>query len=142
MRHRVNGRWPCKRTALVLRDGQVGGGTRAHAGAIRCSAWLQATWTQPVDIVRWDALLRSEVEAYSVVVLEAGVVPQERCEAVLVALRGVAGRRIFEVANPTLVAAASAPDSLADGVWQIGRAPDRTSVTNAHLECRHLPEKK
>src|SRR3546814_14167447 len=109
MRHRVNGRWPCKRTALVLRDGQVGGGTRAHAGAIRCSAWLQATWTQPVDIVRWDALLRSEVEAYSVVVLEAGVVPQERCEAVLVALRGVAGRRLFAVVNPTLVAAASAP---------------------------------
>src|SRR3546814_15869497 len=91
MRHRVNGRWPCKRTALVLRDGQVGGGTRAHAGAIRCSAWLQATWTQPVDIVRWDALLRSEVEACSVVVLEAGVVPQERCEAVLVALSGGGG---------------------------------------------------
>src|SRR3546814_4865885 len=85
-----------------------------------CSAWLQATWTQLVDIVRWDALLRSEVEAYSVVVLEAGVVPQERCEAVLVALRGVAGRRIFEVANPTLVAAASAPDSLADGFWRDG----------------------
>src|SRR3546814_16920441 len=109
MRHRVNGRWPCKRTALVLRDGQGGGGTRAHAGAIRCSAWLQATWTTPVDIVGWDALLRSEVEAYSVVVLEAGIVPHEGCDAVLVAFRGVVGGGVLRVGKPRWVGAANDP---------------------------------
>lgn len=86
-----------KRTALVMKGRFPNVPPTAYVRLVDWKDWFEREYGQPVDHLHWSALLRSELGAYSTVVIQRDAVPRERVDAVIAALKRWKVDYVYEI---------------------------------------------
>lgn len=94
-RHCAIAQMPLKRTALVR--AAAASLPRAETSTSQVSrAWLRNKFGQPVDNIDWSALLRAELDSYSIIVLQPDAIPGNRKGVVTALLAGLVDCQVLE----------------------------------------------